>query len=382
MLTWIYSKIKAFAASAPVSLEEKTRLQHYIVFMILGIPTMFVFGVINLLKGNHLVSIFAIASASGLILGLALLKNIKKGYWVYRSNALLFVCLVSYMIVIGGEDGSKALWAYTIPLICCFLFGTKEGGIWSSLVIIIAVIIFSQSKILSIEVHHYLPGFQARFIITYVFCTIISMWLEYSRNLFLKLSEANRANLIKKQTKLEEEIEYRKKLEKELVTIARIDSLTGIFNRGAFFLEAEKEWDKQARSSKPLSFAVLDIDNFKTINDQFGHPAGDDVLVNITRCCVDSLRSFDLFGRIGGEEFALLFSETELEDIIAVLERLRLAVENTNVEYEGKLITCTISIGLYTVIPPNETLSEMYKNADRALYQAKNSGRNKTCIFP
>jgi len=382
VLIWLYSKIKSFAASAPVSLDEKIRLQHYIIFMILGIPTMCIFGVYNLLKGNNLIFVFAIAAAFGLIAGLALLKKIKKGYWVYRTNALLYVCLVSYMILIGGDDASKALWAYTIPLICCFLFGTKEGGVWSSLVITIAMVIFSRSTIFSIEVHNYSPSFQVRFIITYVFCTIISMWLEYSRNFYLKQSEENGADLIKKHTKLKEEIEYRKKLEKELITIARIDTLTRILNRGAFFSAAQKEWDKHARSSKPLSFAVLDIDHFKAINDQFGHPVGDDVIINVTRSCIASIRSFDIFGRIGGEEFALLFSETELEAIKGILERLRLAVESTSVEYEGKLITCTISIGLYTDTPPSDTLTEMYKKADCALYQAKNSGRNKICIYP
>jgi len=382
MFTWIYSKIKTFAASAPVSLEEKTRLQHYIIFMILGIPTMCIFGVFNLLKGNNLIFLFAITAAFGLIVGLALLKKITKGYWVYRSNALLYVCLVSYMVIIGGDDGSKALWAYTTPLIFCFLFGTKEGGIWSSFVMVMAIFTFYQSTIFSIEVYKYSPSFQVRFIITYLFCTVISMWLEYSRHFFLKQSKAISANLIKEQAKLREEIENRKKLEKELVTIARIDTLTGILNRGAFFTAAEKEWDKHARSSKSLSFAVLDIDHFKTINDKFGHPVGDDVLINITKCCINSIRSFDMFGRIGGEEFALLFAETELEDTKAVLERLRLAVESTSVAYEGQLITCTLSIGLYTNIPPSETLTEMYKKADFALYQAKRSGRNKICLHP
>jgi len=95
VLIWLYSKIKSFAASAPVSLDEKIRLQHYIIFMILGIPTMCIFGVYNLLKGNNLIFVFAIGAAFGLIAGLALLKKIKKGYWVYRTNALLYVCLVS-----------------------------------------------------------------------------------------------------------------------------------------------------------------------------------------------------------------------------------------------------------------------------------------------
>jgi len=109
VLAWIYSKIKAFAASAPVSIEEKNRLQHYIIFMILGIPTMFIFGVINLLRGHHLIFFLALITAFGLITGLVLLKNIKQGYWVYRSNAFLYVCLISYLNIIGGEDGSIIL---------------------------------------------------------------------------------------------------------------------------------------------------------------------------------------------------------------------------------------------------------------------------------
>lgn len=382
ILKWFDTKIKAFADSAPISQDEKTRFQHYIIFMMLGLPTMLVFGVDNLLNGNNLIFVFCLVTAFGLFTGLVILKNIKNSSWVYRIIALLFVCLVNYMIIIGGDDGSKALWSYIVPLFCCFLFGAKEGVIWSSIVLVMSIFTFTQSSIFSIEVYSYSPSFQLRFIITYVFCTIISMWLEHSRNFFLKQSEAISADLIKEHAKLLEEIELRKKLEKELITISRIDTLTGILNRGAFFTAAEKEWDKHARSSRPLSFAVLDVDHFKAINDQYGHPVGDDVLINITKCCINSIRSFDMFGRIGGEEFALLFTETELEDTKTVLERLKLAVESTSVEYEGELITCTISIGLYTVIPPSETLTEIYKKADMALYQAKRSGRNKICLYP
>jgi len=379
---WLSFKIKSFAASAPISEEEKTRLQHYIIFMILGIPTMSVFGVTNLFNGKAIISVFAFTTAFGLIAGLMLLKNIKNGYWVYRTNAFLYVCLVGYMITVGGDDGSKSLWSYTIPLICCFLFGSKEGGIWSSVVLLIAMVNFTQENLLPIEIYNYSPNFQIRFIITYIFCTIISMWLESSRHFYLKQSEMIRSNLIEEQTKLKSEIESRKILEKELLTITRIDTLTGVLNRGAFFSAAEKEWDKQARKSKALSFAILDIDHFKTINDQFGHPAGDDVLIQITQSCINSLRSFDIFGRIGGEEFALIISETEINETKDILERLRLNIENTNVEYDGKIISCTISIGLHTAIPPNENLNQMYKKADLALYQAKNSGRNKISLPP
>ena len=213
------TKIKAFADSAPISQDEKTRFQHYVIFMMLGLPTMLVFGVDNLLNGNNLIFVFCLVTAFGLFTGLVILKNIKNSSWVYRIIALLFVGLVNYMIIIGGDDGSKALWSYILPLFCCFIFGVKEGAIWSSIVLIMAIFTFTQSSIFSIEIYSYSPSFQLRFIITYVFCTIISMWLEHSRKFFLKQSEAISADLIKEHAKLLEEIEHRKKLEKELIIL-------------------------------------------------------------------------------------------------------------------------------------------------------------------
>jgi len=345
----------------------------------LGVPTMMFFAVTNLLDGNVFIFVSALISAMALIVGMIILIKVNSGDWVYRTVAFLYICLISYMILLGGVDGSKALWSYTVPLICCFLFGYKEGGAWSALIVFIASFCFTQTTILSIDIFQYTPNFQIRFIITYTFCTIIAMWLEYSRYSLLKQSHAISTDLIKKQAKLEAEIVYRKDLEQELITTARIDPLTDTLNRGAFFVTAKNEWDKHVRNSTVFSFAVLDLDHFKSINDTYGHPIGDEVLVNIARCCIKSLRSFDLFGRIGGEEFALVFSETTEKEAYAILERLRLEVENAGLEYEGGTIRCTVSIGLFTSCPPSETLSDIYKKADVALYQAKNSGRNKIC---
>jgi len=381
LLIWFNEKFDRFTASAPISQEEKTRLQHYMIFMFLGIPTMLSFGVINLIQRQFLVSIFAFSTVVGLIFGLFLLKNMRNGEWIYRCNALLYLCLICYMIAIGGEDGSKLLWSYTLPLICCFLLGTREGGIWSSFVVVFAFFSFNHPEAFVNDGYAYSSSFKIRFLITYIFCSIISMWLESSRHFFLDKSKAVSAELVKEHTKLKEEIEFRKSLEQELKRIARIDPLTGILNRGAFFLAAEKEWNKHVRNSKTMSFAVLDIDHFKIINDKYGHPAGDQMLINVVHSCVNSIRGFDIFGRIGGEEFAMLFTETDLAEAKMVLERLRENVENTIVEYEGEKLRCTISIGLYCVIPPSDVISGIFKKADLALYQAKVSGRNKVCVY-
>jgi len=381
ILSRLHTKIIEFSASVEVSEQEKIRIQHYIIFMLLGIPTMLIFGLVNLFQANHFIFAFTLVAACCLMIGGLALKQVKNVNLIYRVNTFIYVSLVGSMIIIGGTGGSKALWAYVVPLICCFLFGKKEGGMWSMVVLIIAIFAFSQTNILSIEVYNYSASFKVRFIITYVFCTIISIWLENSRHYFLEKSEAISADLKKEHIKLKAEIEYRKELEQELIMIARIDPLTGILNRGAFFSTAEKHWNKHVRSAQPLSLAILDIDHFKAVNDQFGHPAGDDVLIKLTQCCANSIRSFDVFGRIGGEEFGLLFAETDLTEAELILERLRLSIESTQIEYQGQYISCTISIGLFCIIPPDEVLTVMYKNADFALYQAKNSGRNKICSF-
>jgi len=381
ILIWMNSKLDSFVEPIQISQDEKTRLQHYMVFMALGIPTMVIFGGVNLFQHNYLISFFAIVTAVGLIAGLFILRRLKNGAWVYRVNAFLYFCLICYMIVVGGEDGSKALWAYTVPLIICFLLGKKEGGLWASLVATFAVIAFTQPSIFSIEVYPYSTSFQLRFFITYSFCTVISVWLESSRNFFLKQSNAVSADLVKEHEKLKAEIEYRKILEEELKTLARIDPLTGVLNRGAFFSAAQTQWNKHARSATEFSFAILDIDHFKDVNDKYGHPAGDEVLAALSKSCITSIRDFDIFGRVGGEEFAFLFAETGLVEAKEIVDRLRISIESLSVDYDGQPINCTVSIGLYTAVPPNESITRIYKKADLALYQAKGSGRNKICIY-
>ena len=125
-LTWLHAKISEFSASAQVSEQEKIRIQHYIIFILLGIPTMLIFGLYNLFIANNFIFIFTLVAAFGLMIGGLLLKHVKNVNLVYRVNTFIFVSLVGYMIIIGGTDGSKVLWAYVVPLICCFLFGKNS----------------------------------------------------------------------------------------------------------------------------------------------------------------------------------------------------------------------------------------------------------------
>jgi diguanylate cyclase (GGDEF)-like protein len=128
-----------------------------------------------------------------------------------------------------------------------------------------------------------------------------------------------------------------------------------------------------------MAFMVVDIDFFKQVNDQYGHPTGDGVLRSFAKICQESIRSCDSIGRIGGEEFGIFLPSTTTNDALEVAERIRkenltFPVDNEN----NKTITLTVSIGLARLLDTDESISDVYVRADAALYQAKQNGRNRT----
>jgi diguanylate cyclase (GGDEF)-like protein/PAS domain S-box-containing protein len=175
-------------------------------------------------------------------------------------------------------------------------------------------------------------------------------------------------------------ISERKELEHHLNYQAHIDYLTGVANRGYFFELAEQELVRAQRYGRTLTVATLDLDHFKTINDTYGHRAGDVVLRELPKICRRVLREVDIVGRIGGEEFAILFPETNAQQAIAVAERLREAIAAANVPIEhGLPLHFTISIGIATVNNSDVNIDILLHRADKALYEAKRGGRNRTC---
>ena len=155
------------------------------------------------------------------------------------------------------------------------------------------------------------------------------------------------------------------------------DHLTEIANRRTFFEVAELEIERWRRSPRPLSMIVFDADLFKTINDRYGHPAGDAVLRDFARAMTEQFRPVDTVSRIGGEEFAVLLPSTSLEHAHLAAERVRAAVERRRVEVDGVAIAYTVSGGVASMDGGTGGLDEWMKRADRALYAAKAAGRNR-----
>lgn len=157
------------------------------------------------------------------------------------------------------------------------------------------------------------------------------------------------------------------------------DPLTGIANRRHFSEEADKAIALAHRSGSPLVLAMLDLDHFKRVNDQYGHPVGDEVLAEMVRRCQERLRSSDQIGRWGGEEFIVLLPFTNLEAAVLAIERLRTAIAESPFHAQGKNLDITISCGL-AQLKAGENFDQLVARTDTALYQAKHQGRNRICI--
>jgi diguanylate cyclase (GGDEF)-like protein/PAS domain S-box-containing protein len=176
------------------------------------------------------------------------------------------------------------------------------------------------------------------------------------------------------------DITERKKIEAELARMAQLDSLSGLNNRRHFMNLAQQELTRCARYGGPLSILMLDIDNFKQINDRLGHQTGDLVIRTMGRLCLETLRDIDVIGRLGGEEFAVVLPQTDGARALDAAERLRKKVATTELALEqGLPLRFTISIGVATLTDTNNNLDMLLGEADKAMYQAKRSGRNRVC---
>ncbi|WP_226034176.1 sensor domain-containing diguanylate cyclase [Aquitalea palustris] len=167
--------------------------------------------------------------------------------------------------------------------------------------------------------------------------------------------------------------------EKKLFQLATKDELTRLDNRRHFLEQAEREIKRSQRYQQPLAVLMMDLDHFKNINDQYGHAAGDQVITHFATLCREVLRTSDLTGRLGGEEFAALLPNTAGSAALVAAERIREAVSQSRVEVNGQQIHYTVSVGLSLLRSSDLHVDDPLKRADKLLYQAKHLGRDRVC---
>ncbi len=167
----------------------------------------------------------------------------------------------------------------------------------------------------------------------------------------------------------------------EVQRLAVTDDLTGLYNRRHFFELAEIEFGRAGRYGHPLAAVFLDLDHFKQMNDTYGHAVGDQVLRVVAARCRDNLRKIDIMGRYGGEEFAALLPENDMDGARNVAERLRRCVADPPVDTDRGRLVVTVSVGVATLDNKCADLEMLLERADQALYAAKQAGRNQVCVW-
>ncbi|MGF1624317.1 MAG: diguanylate cyclase [Alphaproteobacteria bacterium] len=163
----------------------------------------------------------------------------------------------------------------------------------------------------------------------------------------------------------------------QLALLANTDGLTGVANRRYFLQRLEQELERGKRYHSPVVLALLDVDHFKQINDRHGHQAGDEVLKALSEHTIGLLRTNDLVGRLGGEEFAILMPESDQEVGTIVSERIRAELAATPIPTVVGPLSITVSIGVTQAHPELDTAESMLRRADAAMYRAKSGGRNR-----
>jgi diguanylate cyclase (GGDEF)-like protein len=182
-------------------------------------------------------------------------------------------------------------------------------------------------------------------------------------------------------SELETALEQQSRLQKELMRMASTDDLTGAVNRRQLVNDGTLEMERYRHIGAPFVVTILDVDYFKRINDGFGHAAGDEILRRLTKCCKEHLRKFDVFGRLGGEEFCIIHHDSGVQGAVIAAKRLMESiVQIPTRDVIGDLVL-TVSMGISEVRKGNDSFYDVLHDADMALYEAKNAGRNtyKVC---
>lgn len=277
------------------------------------------------------------------------------------------------------------------PIILLFFLPSFSFGVLSltlrQYIVVVACVLGLYAALLGYEYFQDRQNFIIQYqLFLFVLYSLLLIWFTFFGGFVSNIRQqlkTKKDEMKKVNEEIKIEIEERKRLEKDLKEMAHTDSLTGVMNRRHFFKRANNEISRHQRFNHPMAILMLDIDHFKSVNDTFGHPAGDKVLKSLTSLLKNKLRKVDLIARIGGEEFAVLLVETPETRAIKIAHRILKSVKQKQITYGDQTISISVSIGVSPTLMTDkkETVENLISRADSALYRAKNSGRNTIKIF-
>lgn len=342
------------------SLEAKQQVLVANLFGFIGYSLTLLLGISAYTRAETvLATVLLVASvlffSSHLILHFKNLANPYKYSAILLTSSLMM--LMVYLVYSGGNNNTGPLWIYLVPPVALFFGGLIKGSIQLAIFILITsfLLFYNQGELL-ISVYSY--EFKSRLIYSFITVSGLFAFYEYTRQYsFRRFKEMS--DTFEKQ--------------------AMQDPLTGILNRRGMYEKLKQEFSRSKRAKSVVTVMMCDIDHFKSINDQFGHSTGDEIIQSFASNFVSALRKQDVVARWGGEEYLFLLPDTKGEDALLLAEKLRKRIEGMKFTHENKDFVATVSIGVHQVTE-EDSINQAISKADKCLYQAKVAGRN-LCIL-
>ncbi len=291
---------------------------------------------------------------SVLTLALILFLRVNKKNYTFVSHALLLFSMMTFIsaLLFVPQDEYRMIWFYLLIFVAYILKGSYSGLFYTalSITVIITANTLTQLHISQLGINSAVLGLVIGSFLSWTYTNKIA---SYEKSL--------------------------KEKNEELRQLASIDSLTGVINRRSFDELSKCYFETAQREKEDLTLLILDLDLFKNVNDRYGHQVGDMLLVHFAKAIEPLLRKSDIFGRIGGEEFAILLFHTDLNGGLVLAEKIHETLKNIAMTHGDEQISITNSIGISQIKQNDIDFDALFKRADKALYQAKKEGRNRSC---
>ena len=338
--------------------NEQSSQPHVVsLFALVGMSIAAAMGIVALFNDNYVL-------ASTLFLASFIYFT---GYYVYRkfdnialSSAIILYSLylmMFYLVFTGGVENTGPLWIFIVSPVSVFIHGLKRGLVEIAIFIAIVIaIMFVPTEFITHAT--YSTEFKLRLVYSFLTVTFLSALYEYSR---------------------EQSFKHILELSNKYQQLAHFDPLTHLSNRRDALGILKHEKARVVRNKESLSIILCDVDHFKKINDQYGHNAGDAVLLELAKLFTDNIREQDCVARWGGEEFLFILPQTLAINANIIAEKIQQKLQEHIIHYDEKTIKVTVSMGIEQ-LSGSQSIDEIINSADKYLYQAKNSGRNQ--IFP
>ncbi len=323
-----------------------------------AIPLLLFFAIRSHLRGDAL--IFAVlVTFSALLASNALWYQVSRNTTLQRRGFIVLITvLFTYLAVSAVEDGSAIMWLFAFPPIIFYISEARIGVIACSGGLSALILLFSPIGD-SLFNTPYSTNFRLTMVAALGFEMVTCYILDQSRR-------RSKLGLIR----LAADFEF----------AAKHDALTGLANRREAHHQLDTEHQRYLRHSRPFSVLLMDIDLFKSVNDNYGHQAGDLMIKLVARALRQQCRKMDTLSRWGGEEYLVVLPETGNAEALITAERIRQAIAEEAIAFEGQQVRATISAGVATICG-DESVDRMLQRADEALYCAKSQGRNRVCNY-